>query len=110
MFRLAAVMLTLAIACSGAGLLAQGAASHPDLSGYWELRLDSFNVPRAALTPQAQAATNTRLKNDLEAIRGCVNIGVPALMNDHSTLDIRYSPAYLAVDVASETPIDHRGS
>jgi hypothetical protein len=97
MIRRAAAMLALAITCSSAGVLAQGAASHPDLSGYWELRFDSFNVPRAAVTRQAQAAANARLKKDLEAVRGCVNIGVPVLMDDHSTLDIRQSASVIGM-------------
>ena len=45
MIRRAAAMLALAITCSSAGVRAQGAASHPDLSGYWELRFDSFAPP-----------------------------------------------------------------
>jgi len=97
MIRRAAAMLTVAIACSSAGLLAQGAASHPDLSGYWELHYDSFNVPRAALTPPAQAAVAARLKKDTDAVRGCINIGMPALMSDHSTLDVRESPSVIAM-------------
>lgn len=71
--------------------------AHPDLSGYWELRFDSFNVPRATLTPQAQTALETQRKKDLEAIRGCVNVGMPALMNDHATLDIRQSPTVIGI-------------
>lgn len=87
--RLAAMLF--AVACSSAPAVAQGVAAHPDLSGYWELRFDSFNVPRASLTPAAQSASDARLKKDLEAVRGCVNIGMPALMNDRQTLDIRQS-------------------
>jgi len=97
MLRRAAAMLALAIACSSAGLLAQSAASHPDLSGYWELRYDSFNVPRAALTPAAQTAAAARLRKDADAVRGCVNIGMPALMNDRSTLDIRQSASVIGM-------------
>src|SRR5581483_6432742 len=97
MFRRAAATLVAAIACSGAIVLTQGQASHPDLSGYWELRFDSFNVPPAALTPQAQAAAAARLKKDVDAIRGCVNIGMPALMNDRSTLDNRQSASVIGM-------------
>lgn len=97
MIRRAAATLALAIACSCAAVLAQGAAPHPDLSGYWELRYDSFNVPRAALTPAAQTATAARLKKDADAMRACINIGMPALMNDHSTLDIRQSPSVIGM-------------
>jgi hypothetical protein len=87
----------LAVACSAPMLFAQNAAPHPDLSGYWELRLDSFNVPRAALTPQAQTATDARLKKDLDAIRDCVNVGMPALMNDRATLDIRQAGSVIGM-------------
>ena len=97
MLRRAVAMLALAIACSSAGLRAQSAASHPDLSGYWELRYDSFNVPRAALTPAAQTAAAARLKQDVAAVQGCINIGMPALMNDRSTLDIRQSASVIGM-------------
>ena len=97
MIRRAAAMLALAIACSSSGLHAQRVAAHPDLSGYWELRFDSFNVPRAALTPAAQTAAAARLKKDADAVRGCVNIGMPELMNDRSTLDIRQSASVIGM-------------
>src|SRR5207237_5266496 len=80
-----------------ASMTAQGAASRRDLSGYWELRFDSFNVPRASLTPAAQSASDARLKKDLEAARECVNIGMPALMNDRQTLDIRQSAGVIGM-------------
>ena len=90
--------LVMLLGCAPA-VLAQGSASaaRPDLSGYWELRFDSFNVPAAALTAQAQAAAEARRKKDLEAIRGCVNIGMPALMNDRATLDIRQSAGVIGM-------------
>ena len=89
--------LSLALACSTALASAQGSAPRPDLSGYWDLRFDSFNVPRAALTTQAQMATDTRRKKDLGAIRGCINSGMPALMSDHQTLDIRQSGSVIGI-------------
>lgn len=84
-------------ACSS--VFAQGGtvSGHQDLSGYWELRFDSFNIPRAALTAQAQMAVESRRKKDLDAIRGCLNIGMPALMNDYATLDIRQSAAVIGM-------------
>jgi len=95
--RPAAVLLFIA-AWSGA-VIAQGAgaAARPDVSGYWELRFDSFHVPTAVLTTQAQAAVDARRKKDLDAVRGCVNIGMPALMNDHATLDIRQSAGVIGM-------------
>jgi hypothetical protein len=49
------------------------------------------------LTPQAQAAADARLKKDLEAIHECVNIGMPALMDDHATFDIRQSASVIGM-------------
>ena len=93
---LAALVMVLG---SAPAALAQGggSAARPDLSGYWELRFDSFNVPAAALTAPAQAAAEARRKKDLEAIRGCLNIGMPALMNDRATLDIRQSAGVIGM-------------
>ena len=96
----------LLVACGGALIFAQGGAARPDLSGYWELRFDSFNVPRASLTPAAQTAADARGKKDLEAIRGCVNIGMPALMNDRATLDIRQSAS--VVGMVAKSPSSTR--
>jgi len=72
--------------------------AHPDLSGYWELRYDSVKVPPASLTAQRRAADQDALiRHDLEAIRWCNNVGVPALMGDRSPLDFRQSPAMIAM-------------
>ena len=46
--------LLLAVLSAGAA----AAQAHPDLSGYWELRYDSFNVPQASVTPGALAETH----------------------------------------------------
>jgi len=96
--RAFALMIAILVSFAGGGY-AQSPSSggHPDLSGYWELRFDSFNVPPAALTPQAQMAMETQRKKDLDAVRGCVNIGMPALMNDRATLDIRQSPTVIGM-------------
>jgi hypothetical protein len=42
-------------------------------------------------------AVETQRKKDVDAIRGCVNIGMPALMNDRSTLDIRQSSTVIGM-------------
>jgi hypothetical protein len=67
------------------------AVAHPDFSGYWELRLDSFNVPAATLTPHATAAMAAQAKNDADALSRCALLGMPALMNDRAPLDVRHS-------------------
>ena len=104
MLRWAAALLL--VGCSAAPAFAQGGAPYPDLSGYWELRFDSFNVPRAPLTAAAQTAADARRKKDVEAIRGCVNIGMPALMNDRATLDIRQSAS--VVGMVAKSPSSTR--
>jgi hypothetical protein len=92
-------MVAAIAASAGRSASAQGGASgaHPDLSGYWELRFDSFNVPRAALTMGAQAMLEMRRAKDQEAIRQCVNVGMPALMDDRGTLDIRQGPGVVGM-------------
>lgn len=53
----------------------------PDLSGVWELRFDSRNVPPASLTPTAAAADReAQAKHDATAIRWCHFFGVPYVM------------------------------
>ena len=74
-----------------------GPAAHPDYSGYWELRMDSFSVPRAALTTQATASVEAQTALDTAALSRCAMIGMPALMDDRSTLDIRQAPTVLAI-------------
>ena len=71
--------------------------SHPDLSGYWELRYDSFNVQAASLTPQAAADQANQRRQDTDAVRWCINVGVPALMGDRSALDLRQSPTVIGM-------------
>jgi hypothetical protein len=89
----AALMLLAAAATASA----QGRAPTPDLSGFWELRFDSFSVPRAALTPEAQKGEAAQLERDLEAIRRCVPMGVPALMADRPVLNIQQSPTVIGM-------------
>ena len=80
--------------------------ARPDLSGYWELRYDSVKVPPASLTVQMRAADQDALaRHDMEAIRWCNNIGVPAMMGDRSPLDIRQSPAMIAMVSKSQSSV-----
>jgi hypothetical protein len=87
---------TVVIALSLPGFPA-AAQQHPDISGYWELRYDSMNVPRAVLTPMATASADAQRQHDLEAIRWCNNVGMPFLMADRAPLDIRQSPTVIAM-------------
>ena len=80
-----------------AAALPAAAGARPDFSGYWALRLDGISTPAARLTAEATAQATSRATRDAEALAQCVNIGVPALMDDRAVLDIRHSPRLLAM-------------
>src|SRR5437588_9006714 len=78
----------------GLAMLSAGAASaqqHPDLSGYWELRYDSFNVPQASVAPGRLPGAAAQIRHDIEAVRWCEPIGMPAIMGDRALIDLRQS-------------------
>src|SRR5262249_20232571 len=79
------------------GVGALSAQQHPDLSGYWELRYDSLNVPQASLTPRASAAATAQLRHDAEAVRWCDPIGMPAMMDDRAPIDLRQSASLIGI-------------
>jgi hypothetical protein len=87
-----------ALTLSSASAWAQGgSAAAPDISGFWELRFDSFSVPRAVLTPEAQKGEAEQTRRDLEAIRRCAPMGMPALMLDRPVLNIQQSPTVIGM-------------
>jgi hypothetical protein len=92
--RVGVALMTVIV--GGAALLAQTPA-RPDFSGYWELRLDGTSVPPAVLTRAATAAAAAQARKDAEALSRCVTIGMPAVMNDRNTLDIRQSPTVVGI-------------
>ena len=84
----------------GLAMLSVGAASaqpHPDLSGYWELRNDSFNVPQASVTPGTLANVAAQIRHDIEAVRWCDPIGMPAIMGDRAPIDLRQSASVIGI-------------
>lgn len=85
-------MLTVLALSSG-----PAAQTRPDLSGFWELRYDSFSVPSAALTPAAAAAAPQIAKADAVAISRCQAVGLPALMADRAPLDLRQSATVIGI-------------
>lgn len=82
------------IVLSGSAAFAQ---QRPDLSGYWELRYDSFNVPQASLTPARAADVAAQIRHDVDAIRWCDPIGMPAIMGDRAPIDLRQSPSVIGI-------------
>ena len=89
--------------------------SKSDISGFWELRFDSKNVPKAALTASAaEADPEAQYRHDLYAIRWCNHVGMPALMETPAPIDIRQGSAEIAiaseaVEAARHIYIDGRG-
>ena len=79
------------------GLSAGAAQPHPDLSGFWELRYDSFNVPQASLTPGTLAGAAAQMRHDIEAVRWCDPIGMPAVMGDRAPIDLRQSASVIGI-------------
>lgn len=95
MRAIAATIITRAVSLGSAW--AQERTARPDFSGFWELRHDSFSVPRAKLTAEAQAGEAAQTARDLEAIRRCTAMGVPALMSDRPVLNIQHSPLVIGM-------------
>jgi hypothetical protein len=90
-------------------VVAQGSVpmknGRPDFSGYWELRFDSTNVPPAAFTASAAPAVQEARGKDLEAIRACTNVGMPALMADRAPLDIRHGASQIGIVARSPSSV-----
>lgn len=76
---------------------AAAAQPHPDLSGFWELRYDSFNVPPASVTPATLEGAATQMRHDIEAVRWCDPIGMPAVMGDRAPIDLRQSASVIGI-------------
>jgi hypothetical protein len=94
---------------------APGASTPRDISGFWELALDSRKVPAANLLASVTRATLAeRTRRDAYAIRWCHLMGMPTVMDSGRPLDIRQgataviiapenasSPRYLYLDRAT---------
>jgi hypothetical protein len=91
-----------------AGLTWAQSAPTPDLSGFWELRYDSRNIPNASLTPAAaNADKKAQAARDLYVIRWCNHVGVPFMMDDGSPIDIRQDKNEIAITSQSNSPVRH---
>jgi hypothetical protein len=87
------------LTCLALAMLGPGAASaqSPDLSGFWELRYDSFNVPQASVTPATLAGAAAHIRHDIDAIRWCDPLGMPAIMGDRAPIDVRQSASVIGI-------------
>ena len=80
---------------------AAGGAATPapaNLSGYWELRYDSRNVPIPALTAKAAAVTQaTKNKNRVHDVRWCILLGMPFIMDSGAPIDIQQDARFIGI-------------
>jgi hypothetical protein len=100
-----AAIMALSVALTGGQIGPPTVSGHPDVSGYWELRYDSLSVPTASLTAQAAADQPNQKRRDIKAVRSCINVGVPALMEDRAALDIRQSPSVIGIVAKSPSSL-----
>ena len=69
-----------------------------NISGYWELRYDSRNVPIPALTPKAAAISQaTKNKNRLHNVRWCILLGMPFIMDSEAPIDIQQDAKFIGI-------------
>jgi hypothetical protein len=79
-----------------------------DISGFWELRYWSRNIPKAPLTPAAANANRqAQAEKEFHAIRWCNHVGVPFMMDDGAPIDIRQSVKEIAIASQSNSPVRH---
>jgi hypothetical protein len=86
---LVAVAVLTAFSVSGASLQGQ-ASSHLDskISGYWELRPDSLNIPPAPLLPASRDRQAQEYVKTQYARRWCNPVGVPEDMTSYRPISI----------------------
>jgi hypothetical protein len=86
--------------CLGLAILTAGAAAaqpHPALSGYWELRYDSFKrTPGFCNTRDARGLGGAG-PSRIEAVRWCDPIEMPAMMGDRALIDLRQSASVIGI-------------
>lgn len=88
--------------------VSKAAVSGPDLSGFWQLRFDGRNIPKAMLTSGAAAADpQAQYRHDLYAIRWCNHLGMPSLMDTSSPLDIRQGSVEVAIASEAVSAVRH---
>ena len=78
---------------------------HPDVSGYWELRYDIRSVPPAELTQDAISRESSQRQHDVLAMRFCALVGMPEVMEDSATLDIRQGPKVIGMLAKSPSSV-----
>lgn len=82
-------------------------AAPPNISGFWDLAVDSRQVPEAQLQPQITPAVLAHQKQaDAHEVRYCVLLGMPFLMDSGRPLNIEQGPGRIIM--YTEAPISPR--
>ena len=69
-----------------------------NISGFWELRFDSRNVPIPSLTAKAAAITPAqKLKDRVHNIRWCILSGMPFMMDSGAPIDIEQDTNFIGI-------------
>lgn len=75
----------------------------PSLTGFWALRFDSLNVPKASLLPGITVKEiEAHQEQDRHTIRWCQYVGMPYMMESQAPLDILQGKTQIVI--VSETP------
>lgn len=75
----------------------------PNFTGFWALRFDSENIPKASLLPGITLKQiEAHQQQDLHTVRWCQYVGMPFLMESQAPLDILQGQTQMVI--ISETP------
>jgi hypothetical protein len=109
MRALAVVLLPAAIVVGLAAPLAAQGGGSPDISGYWELRIDGRLVPTARLSPRVTPAMiQAEARKSAKAVRWCNWVGMPTTMDVGRPLNIRQGAREIVMVAESPvTPVRH---
>src|SRR5271155_3258469 len=78
--------------------MGSAAADAHNISGFWDLSIDSRQVPAASLTPAVtKAVIEQDQKADSKAIRWCNLLGMPYVMDPGRPIDIQLGTREIVV-------------
>jgi hypothetical protein len=96
--RFTALVCSAVVLVTLAAPLAVAQTVQQDISGFWELSVDSRRVPEANLLPAVTRAMRAeRAKKDAYAIRWCNILGLPFIMDSGRPLNIRQGRTAIAI-------------
>jgi hypothetical protein len=74
-----------------------------NITGFWTLRFDSFNIPKASLVPSiTKKQIDAHEESDQHTIRWCQFVGTPFMMSSTAPIDIVEGATQ--IEIVSQTP------